>query len=431
MPTPSSDSPDSLLIAIVGGGPAGFMAAIAARETDPACEVTIFEKSAHVLGKVKISGGGRCNITHDCDDVRQLADNYPRGQRELIGPFTRFGIGETMAWFTGRGVPLHTYPDGCIFPESNSSETVIACLTGEARRLGVDVRLRAPVTGITQQEGGFVLETPDGPFAADRVLIATGGKAVAPDDHGPYTPSGGYALAASLGHGIITPVPSLFTFTVKDPLIADLPGIVVDPVRIRSRLLKGVSPQEGPLLITHWGISGPAVLQLSAWGAPVFHEADYAFPVVVDWLPQQDAEELEQTIEAQQQAHPAKSITASGLLGLSRRLWERLVAAAGIPAERCWGELGRKQRAALICALKATELAVSGQSTFKDEFVTCGGVSLKEVDLRTMQSRLVPGLYFAGEVLDIDGVTGGFNFQACWTTGHLAGLAMVSEMGKN
>ena len=427
MPAPSSTSRSSLDIAVIGGGPAGYFAAITAKETNPGCRVTILEKSARVLGKVKISGGGRCNITHDSPDPRELAEHYPRGRRELIGPFTRFGAPDAAAWFTAHGVPLRTFPDGCVFPASDMSRTVIDCLTGEAKRLGVALCLSREVIGIRRDGGGFLLSTEGGEtLAADRVLIATGGRARKPGEVGPYRPTGGYALAASLGHTIATPVPSLFTFTVKDPLLDDLAGIVVDPVAVRAPGVKGLPPQEGPLLITHWGLSGPAILKLSAWGARAFGEAGYRFTIAVDWLPQLADRELEGSLTDLLAANKSKQLKAFGPWSLSRRLWVRLLGRAGLDPARRWGDVGPRQLEALVRTLKATELTVSGQSAFKDEFVACGGVLLKEVDLRTMQSRLAPGLHFAGEVLDIDGVTGGFNFQACWTTGRLAGLAMAS-----
>lgn len=431
------------MIGVIGGGPAGYFAAITARETDPREPVILFEKAAHTLRKVKISGGGRCNVTHACFDARALAGYYPRGHRELIGPFTRFGAAETVAWFAERGVKMRTYPDGCLFPESNDSQTIIDCLESAARRTGVQVRTRQGVAAIQRDGGGFRAEMVDGAnISMAKVLIATGGQPgglaagqsgdqpACPGHSGAFGPKGGYALAAGLGHAITPPVPSLFTFTVKDPLLEDLAGIVVENVQATARIPgKGprVAPQTGPLLITHWGLSGPAVLKLSAWGARGFHEAGYRFTLAVDWVPGQGAPEVETALERQAGTNKSKQVNAFGLFGISRRLWEGLVLRAGIPAERRWGELGPRQKAALVRVLKATEFQVTGQSTFKDEFVTCGGVPLKEVDLKTMESRLVPGLHFAGEILDIDGVTGGFNFQSCWTTGWLAGRALAGD----
>ncbi len=427
MPTPSSTSRNSPHIAVIGGGPAGFFAAITARRANPHCRVTIFEKSARVLGKVKISGGGRCNITHDSPDPRELATHYPRGHRELIGPFTRFGATDTMAWFTARGVPLRTYPDGCLFPASNDSQSVMDCLTSAARQAGITVRTRSGVNAAAREGYRFRLTVADGKtLTADRVLLATGGKA----SHGAcgqeYRPTGAYALAAALGHAIITPVPSLFTFTVKDPLLEGLAGIVVDPVSVRATGVIGLQPESGPLLITHWGLSGPAVLQLSAWGARAFYEVGYRFPIAVDWVPGLKAGGMDQALAELAAANTSKQLKTFGPWNLSRRLWVRLVERAGLDPARRWGDLGPRQRTTLARILKGCELQVTGQSAFKEEFVACGGVPLKEVDMRTMQSRLTPGLFFAGEVLDIDGVTGGFNFQACWTTGHLAGLAMAA-----
>ena len=421
------------MIAIVGGGPAGFFGAIAAKEAAPQRRVVILEKAAKVLRKVKISGGGRCNVTHACFDPGQLCGFYPRGHRELIGPFSRFGPAQTIDWFAERGVPMRTFEDGCLFPESDSSQTIIDCLADAARRAGVEIRTRAPVEGITRDDQGFTVTLADGPaMACAKVLIATGGQATPAQKGAPYRPAGGYALAAGLGHAIIRPVPSLFTFTIKDTMLEGLAGIVapeaqvfVEPGDNSAR----IAPQTGPLLITHWGLSGPVILKLSAWGARFFHDRGYRFGIAVDWFPETTQGELEAGLKVWAQANPRKQVSSGGPGGLSRRLWERLSAQAGLPVDLRWAGLGRTQRTELARTLKATRLQVVGQSAFKEEFVAAGGVPLKDVDFRTMESRIAPGLHFAGEVLDVDGLTGGFNFQACWTTGWLAGRAMAALPG--
>lgn len=418
---------------VVGGGPAGFLGAITAKDLDPGRRVLILEKGPRVLRKVKISGGGRCNVTHATFDVRELCTHYPRGHRELIGPFSRFGPAETIAWFAARGVRMRTYPDGCLFPQSDSSQTIIDCLVDAARSAGVEIRTRTEIIGLERGADGqgFTVRTGSGAeLACDKVLLATGGKSEKSGAAGLQGPglAGGYALAAGLGHTIVPPVPSLFTFTITDPLLAGLTGIVAPDVRVSPVGLEpDVPPQGGPLLITHWGLSGPAVLQLSAWGARAFHAARYRFTLAVDWCPALARSDLESALLAWTTDAPRRHVLAGGPVDLSRRLWERLVARARIPEERRWADLGRKERLALADVLKRTHLPVTGQSTFKEEFVTAGGVALREVQFSRMESRLVPGLHFAGEVLDIDGVTGGFNFQACWTTGYLAGQAMAGQ----
>lgn len=421
---------------VIGGGPAGFFGAIAAKQQDPGRRVVILEKGPKVLRKVKISGGGRCNVTHATFDARELCGHYPRGHRELIGPFSRFGPAETVAWFAAQGVKMRTYPDGCLFPESDSSQTIIDCLMQAARTAGVEIHNRSEVTGLARSADGrgFLVRTTTGPdLACAKVLLATGGKSgksgnPASGAGDAAVLAGGYALAASLGHTIVPPVPSLFTFTVRDPLLEGLAGIVAPQVRVAATgLVPEVPPQDGILLITHWGVSGPAVLQLSAWGARAFHAARYRFTLTVDWCPTMPAPALDAALRMWVAEHPRRQVWAAGPLELSRRLWERLAARAQIPVARRWADLGRKERQALAEVLKRTLLPVTGQSTFKEEFVTAGGVALGEVNFTRLESRIVPGLHFAGEVLDIDGVTGGFNFQACWTTGYLAGQAMAGR----
>ncbi|MBU8870933.1 MAG: NAD(P)/FAD-dependent oxidoreductase [Gemmatimonadales bacterium] len=415
------------MIIVIGGGPAGFFAATAAREANPDKPVVILEKQDRVLRKVAISGGGRCNLTHYCENARELATHYPRGGRELIGPFTHWGVADTIDWFAGRGVRLKTEPDGRMFPESNSSATIVDCLGSTARVAGIDVLTRHPVAGIVRRKsGGFLVELADGTsLECDQVLIATGGRTESPVENRSVD---GYTLARSLGHDLIQPVPSLFTFKVEDSRWTEMAGLAVENAKIRAvgpdLPAKGFSA-EGPLLLTHWGLSGPAVLKLSAIGARRFHEIGYRFELGIDWLPDRKQPAIEADLQDWAHRNGKKSMISGGPENLPRRLWQALLQVAGIPENSKWAELSRKHRNLLGGLLKNTTMPITGKATNKEEFVTCGGVPLSEVDLRTMASRVCPGLFLAGEVLDIDGLTGGFNFQAAWTTGRLAGIAMA------
>lgn len=398
-------------VVILGGGAAGFFAGIACAESNPACRVIILERGRSVLAKVRISGGGRCNVTHACFDPKALARSYPRGGAPLIGAFHRFQPRDTVAWFESRGVALKTEPDGRLFPMSDSSQTIIDCLTGAAAAAGMEVRTNVSIASVQRAGAGFLLWTASGDsIACDRLLLATGGGAQ------------GHAWAKAFGHAIEPPVPSLFTFTVPDERLKGLAGVAVEDAEIAAA---GTSlRQTGPLLITHWGFSGPAALRLSAWGARVFHDFDYRARLTVDWL-RASPEEIRRRLQIFKEENPRKSIHAHGPFSLPHRLWERLAAHAGVPADRRWADLSRKEGDALIGELTAASFEMTGKSAFKEEFVTCGGVRLDEVDFKTMESRICPGLYFAGEILDVDGITGGFNFQNAWTTGWLAGMAMA------
>lgn len=397
---------------IVGGGAAGFFAAVACKEANPAARVTVLEGSASPLSKVRVSGGGRCNVTHDQADPALLVGYYPRGGRALRGPFTRFGPRETMAWFAARGVPLKTEADGRVFPTTDDSRTVIDCLTGAARRSGVEVRARAPVTALEPDGRAFAVRLKDGAaLPADRVLLATGGAPA------------GYRMAAALGHTVVPPVPSLFTFEVDDPRLRGLAGVSVPAARVRLDGARGA--HEGPLLVTHWGLSGPAVLRASAWDARLLHCSGYRLGLTVDWLPDLREDEVREALLAAKRDDPRRTVVAAGPLGLPQRLWRSLAAAAGAAEGLRWADASKSLVTALTREVHAGRYQVSGKGVFKEEFVTCGGVSLKEVDFATMESRVRPGLHLAGEVLDVDGVTGGFNFQAAWTTGWLAGRAMA------
>jgi len=402
---------------VIGGGPAGFFGAIRARETAPDRPVILFEKSDQVLRKVVVSGGGRCNVTHACFDARELVTRYPRGGRELRGPFHTFGPGETVTWFADRGVELKTEPDGRMFPVTDSSDTIVSCLREAATNAGVEVRTGTAVAGVTETETAFAVALKDGTvLEAEAVLLATGGRT---------STGGGYGMTGSLGHTIIPPVPSLFTFKIEDPILLGLAGVAVPSARVK---IPGVRTlvETGPVLVTHWGLSGPAVLRLSAWGARHLHDVDYRCEVMVDWCPDLNPQQVDDRLQEQTRAHGKQRISGGGPFGLPRRLWQALVTGAGIAADMRWADLGRKSRLALARYVSECTFKVNGRTVNKEEFVTCGGVALNEVDFKTMGSRICPGLYLAGEVLDIDGITGGYNFQACWTTGWLAGTAMAA-----
>jgi predicted Rossmann fold flavoprotein len=403
-------------IVIVGGGAAGFFAAITCAELRPNDgEIFILEKTSHFLSKVKISGGGRCNVTHACFDARELTTRYPRGERTLIGPFHQFQASDAVAWFERRGVKLKTESDGRIFPVTDSSQTVISCLLDAARNAGVKLKTSCAVDRAIKNSGGFELTLSNGEtLACDKLLLATGGC---------RTPALGQ-LAVSLGHSLETPVPSLFTFHIEMPWLRELAGISLENVTASVPEVK--LREQGALLITHWGMSGPAILRLSAWGARELHSKNYQFNLLINWLPELIEEKLMAEFKARRRSQPAKAVVNFPVPPLPARLWEQLILAAGVPRGARWGTLSHSAQHELIRQLLRSEFAVTGKSLNKDEFVTCGGIRLYEVNFKTMESKICPGLFFAGEVLDIDGITGGFNFQAAWTTGWLAGKAMTA-----
>lgn len=405
---------------VVGGGAAGFFAAIECASSAPGTEVTIHEATSQLLAKVRISGGGRCNVTHACFEPRQMARGYPRGSKELIGPLSRFGPQQTLEWFAARGVELKTESDGRMFPVTNDSATVVGCLLGAARRAGVRVETGSAVRTVSPAAdgSGFLVALAGGTLVpAERVLVATGGSKA----------SGGMDIAASLGHSIAPPVPSLFTFKVDDPRIEGLEGVAAPSAT--AAVLGTRLRESGPVLVTHWGLSGPAILRLSAWGARELHAAGYAFTVCVNWAGARSAEQARWCLEAERTEHPRRLVSSANPFALPARLWERLVRAAGIRSDAVWAGLSNELLRSLCAQTTDCQLAVSGKSMNKEEFVTCGGVRLDEVDMATMESRVRPGLHFAGEVLDIDGITGGFNFQSAWTTGWQAGRAMARALG--
>lgn len=400
----------------MGGGAAGFFAAIACAEAAPGTEVTILEKSSQFLGKVRISGGGRCNVTHRWFEPREFAARYPRGGPALIGPFQRFGAAETVAWFEGRGTRLKTEADGRVFPVTDSSETIIGCLLAAARDAGVALRTHAAVEAVRRCDAGsFELTLAGGArMQGDRVMLATGGCRAAA--------AGG--LAVALGHALEPPVPSLFTFHVEVPWLRGLAGVSVPEVEVSVPAIR--LAERGPLLVTHWGLSGPAILRLSAWGARALHGLNYRFPLRVNWLPGRSAEEAARELVERRAGQGARLVVNAPPAPLSARLWEQLVLAAGVGRGTRWAALTRDGRRRLAEQLVRTEFEVTGKTLNQDEFVTCGGIRLAEVSFKTMESRVCPGLYLAGELLDVDGITGGFNFQAAWTTGWIAGQAMAA-----
>lgn len=416
-------------IVIIGGGAAGFFAAIACKEANPDAQVVILEGGAAPLSKVRISGGGRCNVTHDQPDPAELIRHYPRGGKALRGPFTRFGQRGTVEWFTARGVELKAEADGRMFPITDDSSTVIGCLMDAAASAGVELRTRTPAVRVEADQQRGAGNGGDAPFtvtvrsgevlAADRVLLATGGAPA------------GYRFARELGHSVEPPVPSIFTFEVKDPRLEGLAGLSVP--RARVKLDGAKETHEGPLLVTHWGLSGPAVLRASAWGARLLHDHGYRLGFTVDWHPALSEREVMEALRGAKEREAKRLVLASGPFELPQRLWRALAgaasAAAGADERLRWADASKGLLAALGREVHAGRYEVRGKGVFKEEFVTCGGVRLTEVDFTTMESRLLPGLHFAGEVLDIDGVTGGFNFQSAWTTGWLAGMAMGRTSG--
>lgn len=406
-------------VVVIGGGAAGFFGAITCAQANPQAQVLLLEKTNKLLSKVRVSGGGRCNVTHHCFVPSLLAQHYPRGAKKLKEAFKTFGATETIDWFNQRGVQLKTEADGRMFPSTNSSETIVNCLLNEARRSGVQIKTGTGVEKIKpvpENDGSskFLLYLSNNTTVeADKVLISTGGN----------PKSAGYDWLRALGHTIQEPVPSLFTFNVPGSALQELQGVSVPKARVRVAGQK--LEYEGPLLITHWGYSGPAVLKLSAWGARLFHEQNYNFTALINWIPDFTEEALREQLQSYRQAHPKKVVSTNPLFNLPQRLWKSLTLLADIPEETRWAELPAKNTNKLIEALIRAPFEVKGKTTFKEEFVTCGGVDLSEVDIRNMESRKQPGVYFAGEVLNIDGITGGFNFQAAWTTGFLAGSAMA------
>lgn len=396
-------------IAIIGGGAAGFFAALTAKKEFPKSEVTIYEKAAKALGKVKISGGGRCNVTHACSENKLLATQYPRGENYLKKSFEQFNADSTVHWFKERGVEMKTFPDGCVFPLSNDSQTIIDCFLSEASKLGVKILYNHSVVAVEKQDAFFTIQTREKRFQVDRLVITIGGQ----------PKRSGLAFLENIGHAIIEPVPSLFTFNMPDNPIRELMGNVVEKATVKVEGTKLLG--KGPLLVTHWGMSGPAILQLSAWGARVLEDKKYEFAVLVNWLNEVKEDELRKFIDGVIFDHGLKMIGNLNPFPVTNRLWHFLLQKSEITQEIRWKDIGKRNLNKLVNTLINDRYEVKGKTTFKEEFVTAGGVSLQDVDIKTMESRKVEGLFLAGEVLDIDGITGGFNFQSAWTTGFVAG----------
>ncbi|MDR3611161.1 MAG: NAD(P)/FAD-dependent oxidoreductase [Ignavibacteriaceae bacterium] len=395
-------------IIIIGGGAAGFFAAIASAEKNLGNNIIILEKGDGVLSKVKISGGGRCNVTNSCTDPRELVKYYPRGGKELLSPFYKFNPGDTIEWFERQGVKLKTEPDGRIFSASNDSQTIVDCLVDSAISNNIKVLTQSRVTNIQKTSSGNWNITSSGKeFQATSVIICSGSS------------NSIWKIINNLGHKIEFPIPSLFTFNIKDNRIEGISGISVpdSEVRIEGTKLKST----GPLLITHWGMSGPAILKISAWGARELYARDYKFRILINWLPGTSTESVKEQINQVKINNISSNIYSFSPFALPIRLWQRLLEHTGINKDVKWNNLSGSLLNNLAMQLAESSFNVNGKSTFKEEFVTCGGVCLNEIDFKSMESKLHKGLFFAGEVLNIDALTGGFNFQAAWTTGWIAG----------
>ena len=400
-------------IIIVGGGAAGFFTAINLAENNPDLKIIILERSSEVLTKVKISGGGRCNLTHAEFIPKELTQNYPRGKKELLGPFHTFMTGDTMEWFEKKGVPLKIEEDGRIFPESNTSQSIIDCFLSETKKLGVEVLKNHSVKKIKKENKSWVITTEKGDFISDKLVIATGSNAKI------------WNLIEGLGHTIIPPVPSLFTFNIQDSRIKNLPGIATQAsVKVISKN-KNSLESEGALLITHWGLSGPAILKLSAWGARDLNDLDYQFKIKVNWLLYVSEEEAFEKLKDLKEIHSKQTLFKYAQLEVPKRLWQSLLTASGISENQKWAETTNKQLLKIANQLTQSEFQVNGKSTFKEEFVTAGGIDLKEINFKNYQSKLHDNLYFAGEVMNIDAITGGFNFQNAWTGGYIVAKSIT------
>jgi predicted Rossmann fold flavoprotein len=389
---------------IVGGGAAGFFTAINIVEKNPKLKVAILERGTEVLNKVRISGGGRCNVTHACFEPNELVKFYPRGEKELRGPFHQFCSGDTVEWFEKHGVELKIEADGRMFPVSNSSQTIIDCFQEATKKLGISVLTNQSVQSIFKKDALWKVETQSETYITEKLILATGSNPKI------------WEMLQTFGHAIVSPVPSLFTFNIKDARIKELPGVAAQvSVKVKDTKLE----TSGPLLITHWGMSGPAILKLSAWGARILHDKNYQFTIFVNWLNDLDAEEVEKNLKELKLEHAKKAVSKKSPFDLTNRLWESLVLASGIESETKWADLSKIQLQNLSNQLTNGTFQVNGKSTFKEEFVTAGGIDLKEINFKTMESKLHENLYFVGEIVNIDAITGGYNFQNAWTSGFI------------
>jgi predicted Rossmann fold flavoprotein len=396
-------------LVVIGGGAAGFFCAINAAIKNPDLNIILLEKTGKLLSKVKISGGGRCNVTHACFSISEMAKKYPRGEKFVKKTFHQFFTTDTINWFEARGVTLKAEADGRMFPDTDSSQTIIDCLLREANKHQIEIRMNADVKSVRQDEEQFLIRLANEKFIlADYVTIACGG----------YPKSSMFDWLITLGHTIEEPVPSLFTFNIPKHPIVELMGISVKEAQVK---INGTKLKEtGPLLITHWGLSGPAILRLSAWGARELQQRDWHFTIQVNWLPEFNEETIREEVLTYRKTLATQKVVNKNPFGLPGRLWEFLVLQSGITEDIRWAEIPAKEQNKLIKHLCAYELEVKGKTTYKEEFVTAGGILLSEIDAQTMMSRKIPNLFFAGEILNVDGITGGFNFQNAWTTGYIA-----------
>jgi predicted Rossmann fold flavoprotein len=400
-------------IVIIGGGAAGFFTAINAKELNPNLDITILEKGKDVLQKVKISGGGRCNVTHACFEPKELTKFYPRGQKELLGPFHQFMTGDTFEWFENKGVPLKIESDNRVFPEANTSQAIIDCFHKEINRLNIKVLTSKGVTTFNKQGKKWIIKTKDEEFFADKLVIAAGSSKKIWD------------ISKELNHSIIPTVPSLFTFNIKDNRIKDLGGVSVPnaTVKINGTKLENY----GPLLITHWGMSGPAVLKLSAFGARILADKNYKYSVSVNWLSKSEEQISEELLDLKNKNSRKQIGLKSPFPEIPRRLWERLIIASKIRLQQNWADTNKTQLSSLAEQLTKATFNADGKSTFKEEFVTAGGIDLKEINFKRFESKLHKNLFYVGEILNIDAVTGGFNFQNAWTGGWICANALAEE----
>lgn len=400
-------------IVVIGGGASGFFGAINTAINYPDADIVILEASPQVLAKVKISGGGRCNVTHHCFNAGELVSHYPRGGKELRGAFSRFQPQDTINWFESRGVKLKTEGDGRIFPVTNDSQTIIDCLLTSALHHGIKIQTKTLVKDIEKENQQFFIKLKSGEIIkADKILLATGSNL------------SGYQWAEKLGHTIIKPIPSLFTFKIKDSRLENLAGVSVSNAQIQLGKKAEKITQNGALLVTHWGLSGPAILKTSAWGARILFDHNYQMSLIINWLNNGNTEIVKQDLEQIKIDFAKQKITNFNGFSLPKRLWQSIVKYVLDNHDKIWAELNKKELNKLALELTQGVYQISGKGVFKEEFVTCGGVSLKEVNFINMESKICQGLFLAGEILDIDGVTGGFNFQNAWTTGWLAGRAL-------
>ena len=404
-------------VIVIGGGAAGFFAAINLKTKAPNLKVAILERGSQVLTKVKISGGGRCNVTHGEFIPSELSKNYPRGEKELLGPFHTFMTGDTLAWFEERGVNIKMEEDGRMFPVSNTSQTIIDCFLNQIATLGVSLLKEHPVKEIHKLEHSWSVTTNNKTLLAQKIVIATGSNPKI------------WNILSALKHTIVPPVASLFTFNIKDQRILDLPGVSSQvSIKVMDQKGKVVLQSEGPLLITHWGMSGPAILKLSAWGARILEALDYTFTIVVNWLLDQNQEDILHRLLKLKTKHPKQTIAKYPQFDIPRRLWQSIVKTSGITPLEIWADIPKSKLQNLAQQLTQSYFEVSGKSTFKEEFVTAGGVALEEVNFKTFESRVHPNLYFAGEVINVDAITGGFNFQNAWTSAYIVSKAISQDL---